>query len=43
MCDTHPGHVARVTEEVGIQREALRPRIIGELLPTLLKKRTRGL
>lgn len=36
MCDAHPGHVARVAEEVGIQREALRSRLIGELLPTLL-------
>lgn len=43
MCDAHPGHVARVAEEVGIQREALRSRLIRQLLPTLLKKRKRGL
>lgn len=36
MCDAHPGHVARVAEEVGIQREALRSRLIRQLLPTLL-------
>lgn len=38
----HPGHVTRVAEEVGLQREALRSGLVRELLPTLLKKERKG-
>lgn len=36
MCGAHSVHVARVAEEVGVQREALRAGLIGELLAALL-------
>lgn len=32
----HPAHMTGVTEEMGVQREALRARFIRELLPTFL-------
>ena len=38
MCGARSGHVTRVAEEMGIQREALGARLIGELLPTLLER-----
>lgn len=34
----HPAHVTGVTEEMGIQGEALRARFIRELLPTFLQR-----
>lgn len=37
MCGAHSVHMARVAEEVGVQREALRAGLIGELLAALLR------
>lgn len=44
MCGAHSVHMARVAEEVGVQREALRAGLIGELLAALLRveERRRG-
>lgn len=44
MCGAHSVHMARVAEEVGVQREALRAGLIGQLLAALLRveERRRG-
>lgn len=37
VCGAHSAHVTGVAEEMGVQREALRARLIRELLTALLK------
>lgn len=37
VCGTHSAHVTGVAEEMRVQREALRARLIRELLTTLLR------
>lgn len=37
VCGAHSAHVTGVAEEMRVQREALRARLIGELLTTLLR------
>lgn len=43
VCGAHSAHVTAVAEEMGVQGEALRAGLIGELLPALLRRDTRRL